>query len=183
MLFRKKICIPLNTSIPNILPKGLHRHDLSDYLLSKTFQRRFGEEFARREVLLLAASAALIALPVRPARALSADSVIKAIQGTIECGVSGLQLLDEYFQVRKHISGEAEAKNEEGHSQNGTMMLCIFDQDGTIELSDGRKFSIPRYTTAKFTFQHGPAPQEPGSKTFAVASAIDADTVDFEAQG
>jgi hypothetical protein len=181
MLYRKRIILPRSTAIPDFLPKGLHRNDVSDYLLSRTFERRLGEEFPRREFLLkLAASAALIALPVRPARALSAGTILEVCKGTIECGVAGLELLDEYFKVRKHISGQADVENQEDQSESGTMMLGIFDENNELELSEGRRFSIPRYTTATFTFNHGPAPQEPGSKTFAVASEASADSVDFQ---
>ena len=147
MLFRKRICISNDTSIPNFLPKRLHRHDVSDYLLSKTFQRRFGEEFPRREVLLgLAASAALIALPIRPARAkLSASAVLEIIKGTIKCGVSGLELLDEYFTVRHRITGQADAKNEEELSRRGIIMLCIIDDRDEVEKSEGRDSSDFRF--------------------------------------
>jgi hypothetical protein len=181
MLYRKRILLPRSTAIPDILPKGLHRNDVSDYLLSRTFERRLGEEFLRREVLLkLAASAALIALPVRPARALPVSTILAVCKGTIECGLTGLLLIDEYFKVRKRISGEADAENKEGQSQSGTIMLGIFDENKELEMSEGRRFSIPRYTSATFTFNHGPAPQESGSKTFAVASEDSADSVDFE---
>jgi hypothetical protein len=183
MLFRKKICISNNASIPNFLLKGLHRHDVSDYLLSRTFQRRFGEEFPRREVLLgLAASAALIALPIQPARAISPSGVLEIVKGTITCYISSLELLDTYFEVGKHIHGKFNAKNEEGRSQHATIMLCIFDERDEVEKSEGRSFSIPPYRTAEFTFENGPAPEEPGSKQFAVASENDADIVDFEVQ-
>jgi hypothetical protein len=183
MLFRKRICISNNASIPNFLPKGLYRHDVSDYLLSKTFQRRFGEEFPRREVLLgLAASAALIALPARPAPALSANRILEIVKGTITCYISGLELLDQNFNVEKRISGKFNAKNEEGRSQHATIMLCIFDGRDEIEKLEDRSVSIPPYKTAEFTFENGPAPEEPGSKKFAVVSGNDADIVDFEVQ-
>jgi hypothetical protein len=182
MLFsrQRKLLLP-DQSIPNLLPKKLRRSDVSDYLLSQTFRKKFGEEFSRREALLkLSAAAALIALPIRPARALDWEGVLSICKGTIECGLAGLELLDEYFKVSKHTSGQADAENQESQSQDGTMILAIFDEDDELELSEGRRFSIPRHTSARFVFNHGPAPQEAGSKTFAVASEVSADTVEFE---
>ncbi len=159
MLICPDIIMPVRR-FQNILPRKLRKQDVSDYLTSRTFERKFGCEFPRRDFLLgLSASAALLSLPVRPARALNVGGILDVCKGTIECGLAALELLDEYYKVRKSISGQAEATNSDGRSESGAIILAIFDSDDAIEASDGRKYAIPRYTTAKFTFHQGPAPQ------------------------
>ena len=89
MALQRRIYLPTLKIIPEILPRRLHRTDFPGYLLSRTFERRFGEEFPRREVLLkLAASAAAIALPVRWARAISPTEILSITQGYIRFVVS-----------------------------------------------------------------------------------------------
>jgi len=181
LIARRRIVLPSSGALHDILPKKLRRTDVPDYLLSTTFQRRFGEVFTRRETLLrLSAAAAMIAVPVRPAKALSVEAILAVCKGTIEVGLAGLELLNTYFEVRKHITGQADAQNEQGQSQGGTIVLAIFDEDEELETSEGRRFSIQRHTTAKFVFKNGPAPQGRGTKTFAIASEESADAIDFD---
>jgi hypothetical protein len=181
MFYGKRIILPTSSVIRELLPKRLHRQDVSGYLLSKTFERRFGEEFPRREVLVkLAAAAALVTLPVRSAKAASAETYLEVCKGTIECIVAGVELVEEYLKLKEHTSGQADAENKKGQSCSGTIVLGIFDDGDELEVSEGRQFSIPRYTSGTFTFKHGPAPQERGSKTFVVASEIMAATTRFD---
>jgi hypothetical protein len=181
MASEKRLYLPTLKIIPEILPRRLHRTNVPDYLRSRTFERRFGNEFPRREVLLkLAASAAAIALPVRSARAISASQIIALAKGTLDCAVEGLELFDKLFRVNRRTNGQCDVNNEEATSKSGTLILVIFDDAGELEISEGRSFKIPRKTTAKFTFHGGPAPQETGNKTYACAAEEDADSVEIE---
>ena len=180
MLSRRRIILDHTPAIPDMLPKGLRRCETSDYLLSQTFHRRFGDEFRRRDVLLkVAGAAALIMLPIRPARALSGETILEICKGTIDCVVAGLELVETAMKVREHTAGEADAENKKGQSCEGTIVLAIFNEDDALEVSEGRQFSIPRYTSAAFSFKHGPSPQESGDKTFAVVSERFVATADF----
>jgi hypothetical protein len=119
MANQKRLYLPTLKIIPNIIPKRLHRSDVPDYLLSRTFERRFGTEFPRREVLIkLAAAATAIAIPVRPARALSVPQILRLAKGTLECGVAGFELFDDVFHVGRHTN-----------TQMGRLMLTIANLD------------------------------------------------------
>lgn len=182
MASQRPIYLPTLKIIPEIFPRRLHRTDMPGYLLSRTFERRFREEFPRREVLLkLAASAAAIALPVRSARAISPTQVLALVKGTIDCGLAGLELFDKLFRVNHRTNGQCDVDNQEAtKTKEGTIILVIVNEAGELEISEGRGFRIPRRSTAKFTFYKGPAPQEPGDKTYGCVAEADADTVDIE---
>src|ERR1700733_7130336 len=105
-------------TLPNFLPRRLHRCDVSDYLLSNTFTRKFGEEFSRRDALVrLAAAAGLIALPIRPARAVSISTILEITKGTIEVAIAGLELLDHMFTVKEHTSGQCNTENRKDQAE------------------------------------------------------------------
>ena len=161
MALQRRIYLPTLKIIPEILPRRLHRTDFPGYLLSRTFERRFGEEFPRREVLLkLAASAAAIALPVRSARAIGPTEILALAKGTLDCGLAGLELFDKIFRVNHRTNGQCDVNNEQATStKEGTIILVIVNAAGELEISEGRSFRIPRKSTATFTFYKGPAPQ------------------------
>jgi hypothetical protein len=76
-MFAKERMVLTSRAIPDFLPKRLHRSDVPGYLLSNTFRRKFGEEFSRRDALVkLSTAAVLIALPIRPARAISISTIL-----------------------------------------------------------------------------------------------------------
>jgi len=182
MQLRKSLILPRRGIIPNIFPRRLHRTDLPEYLLSNTFERRLGGEFPRREVLMgLAAAASLVAFPARPARAISISSILKVAKGTLDVLVDGVELIKDVFEVKEHTSGTAVADNKSGHSEHGTIVLAIVDESNEMEMSEGRKYTVGRYTTATLTFHNAPAPQEEGAKEFWVIAVDDADSANFEA--
>ena len=161
----------------DFLPAGLHKADIPDYLLSKSFEKRAGLWLPRREVLLgLSAMAAYAAIPVRPANAISGA----ALGATIALAISAVELIKSVWDLAEKVAGEFNGSNNEEKPQAGTIIIAICDEDDRVEVSQGRNYKIPKNTEVTLRFKKGPAPEEYGKKTLYVCSRTDYATTDFE---
>jgi hypothetical protein len=156
------------------LPRGLHRSDVSDYLLSQSFQRRGESNLPRRQILMaISASFASLIVP----RRVSAAGIVDGLKVAIE----GLTLAKEAWELGVALYGRFFADNQQEEEQTGNILLAIINDHDRIENSQLRYFEVPYSTKAKFDFYHGPTARVRGDKTFEVASEIDSDSVNFQA--
>ncbi|MCA2410956.1 hypothetical protein GYN07_06885 [Rhizobium leguminosarum bv. viciae 248] len=159
------------------LPNGLHKSEIPDYLLSKSFEKRAGVWLPRREVLLgLAATATYAAMPVRPAKAISGAQ----LGATLGVAITAVELAKLVWDLGEKIIGSFTATNNDAKPQIGSVILAIINDSDEVESSQGRHFKIPKHTEAVLNFRNGPAPDEAGDKTFYVLAEDDYETFDIE---
>jgi hypothetical protein len=122
----------------------------------------------------IAASTAALCLPKAPARAGWPDA--------IEIGIKALELGKEIWGVGTAIYGRFTGENNDrSRSQEGNVLLAVYNDDDEIEASDLRAFKLPRSTRLILVFKNGPAAKTEGDKNFEVAAAEDSDRVQFVA--
>ncbi|MGO7032635.1 hypothetical protein ACCT19_17110 [Rhizobium ruizarguesonis] len=159
------------------LPKGLHKSEIPDYLLSKSFEKKAGVWLPRREVLLgLAATATYAAVPVRPAKAISGTT----LGATIDVAIGVVTLTKLLWELGEKIYGTFTADNQEEGPQSGTIILAILNDSGDVETSQGRNYKIPKNTEATLKFHDGPVLEEEGNKTFYVLAENDYSSAEIE---
>jgi len=132
-----------------------------------------GDNLPRREVLLkLAATAALTAAPLKPARALPLAPIV----------IVGVILGAATFKVFRNTFGNFEAKNDEPKQVRGYVEIKVTDdRSDKVENSIMAVYSFPAYTNATLQFTRGPAATTKGSKTLTVSGEDSSDDDDFEA--
>jgi hypothetical protein len=157
------------------LPRGLHKADIPDYLRSHSFSRHAGIHLPRRDFLVkFAATTALMATPIRPARAAGWPTAISI-------GIDAVSLAREAWRLGVEIYGQFRGENNTSRGQEGNVLLAILDEDDEVESSDIRLFKVPRNTVMILKFTKGPSARTRGPKTFQVAAEDDDDTFDFTA--
>lgn len=160
------------TILPGIEP-GIKRSDAANYILSKTYARRLGDNLPRRDILIgLAGGLACTAYPFRKANALPWARVTLA----------GVRLAAKAFPLFASTIGLILGDNPEDDQLTGGMMFTVFNDNEDSEGSKFLKYSFPAQTRFKFEFRSGPAASTRGDKTLHVASSGDSQDGDYNTQ-
>jgi hypothetical protein len=173
MLIPRRIVLPTWTRLETPLPVGLHRNDVQDYLVSRTFKRRAGSDLPRRELLLML-GASFAALTVAPA---ARATLVEGLKVAIEA----LALAKDAWEVGVAIYGHFVAQNPTKEPQTGNLLLAVINDRERIENNLLKYYEVPDYTTATLRFDRGPSALVRGNKTFQVSSEFDSDSAEFQA--